>query len=211
MNDYYDEHDDFDDEPITAYCVSCRQKVDIEEPEPVWTRKGLPATRGHCPICGTTVFRMGRTPLHDDKERPAAVQVGTQGKRNAPKLPQNTVYVAYAVADTALAEKLANDLQKVGVAVWLHEHEPDGVKWAGGVHPALKQCARMLVLLSPAIHEDALLETAWRYFRDKRKPIIIAQASPAEPPDAIRRSPRFDFSNGDYKTAFRQMVQELNR
>ena len=56
--DEYHDEDDF--EPIEGYCVRCRESVEIEDPMPVWTRNGLPATRGECPICGGTVFRMGK-------------------------------------------------------------------------------------------------------------------------------------------------------
>lgn len=200
----------FDDEPIEGYCVRCRTMVEIEDPMPVWTRKGMPATRGECPICGGVVFRMGRTAAHAKTSRPAAVQVGSN-KRKQPKLPQDTLYINFALDDELIAEQLADDLRKVGIAVWLHEHHTDGepVHWAGGVHPALKECARMLYVLSPAALDVASVQAAWQFFKDKHKPILIAQIDTAEPPDPIRRSPRFDFS-ADYKAAFRQMVQALS-
>ena len=52
-------------EPITAYCMKDRQTVEIQNPEPVFTKAGRPATRGTCPKCGTTVYRMGATPAHE--------------------------------------------------------------------------------------------------------------------------------------------------
>ena len=36
-----------------------------QNPEPVFTKAGRPATRGTCPKCGTTVYRMGATPAHE--------------------------------------------------------------------------------------------------------------------------------------------------
>ena len=50
-----------DDEEIEAYCMTCKQKTPMENPEAIWTRRGAPGTRGTCSICGTTVFRMGKT------------------------------------------------------------------------------------------------------------------------------------------------------
>ena len=35
------------------------------DPKPVFTANGTPATRGTCEVCGTTLFRMGRTPAHE--------------------------------------------------------------------------------------------------------------------------------------------------
>ncbi|HEX9091683.1 MAG TPA: DNA topoisomerase, partial [Anaerolineales bacterium] len=49
---------------MEAYCVKCRTKREISDPQPVFTSNGTPATRGICPVCGTTLFRMGNTPAH---------------------------------------------------------------------------------------------------------------------------------------------------
>jgi hypothetical protein len=200
--EYYDD----DPEPIEAYCVRCRDTVEIEHPQPVWTRRGLPATRGECPECGGTVFRMGRTDAHSGGPRPAAVKVAPTSRT---RLTPSTAYIAFAENDMSLAAQIADDLQKVGIATWLHETEADDVQWAGGVHPALTECAKMVYVLSPAGLDEASLDAAWRYFKQKGKRIVIAQLAPVDPPDAIRRSPRFDFTR-DYKSAFRQMVQTLS-
>jgi DNA topoisomerase-1 len=37
----------------------------MKNPEPVYTNKGTPATKGICPECGTKLFRMGHTPAHE--------------------------------------------------------------------------------------------------------------------------------------------------
>ncbi len=50
---------------MKAYCVKCRAKREMKNPEPVYTNKGTPATKGICPECGTNLFRMGRTPAHE--------------------------------------------------------------------------------------------------------------------------------------------------
>jgi DNA-directed RNA polymerase subunit RPC12/RpoP len=204
-NEYYGDEED-DDEVLEAYCVRCKQTVEIENPQAVWTRRGMPATRGECPDCGGTVFRMGRTAAHSKMNRPAAVQVGSKSRA---KLPQDTAYINFAAQDESIAQQIAADLEKVGIASWLHETE-SSTQWAGGVHPALTECAQMVLLLSSGSLTSESAEAAWRFFKEKRKPILIAQVEAAEPPDMIRRSQRFDFT-GDYKTAFRQMVQALSQ
>ncbi|MFZ2098267.1 MAG: type I DNA topoisomerase [Anaerolineales bacterium] len=50
---------------MEAYCVKCRTKREMTDPKPVFTTNGTPATRGVCPECGTTLFRMGKTPAHE--------------------------------------------------------------------------------------------------------------------------------------------------
>ncbi len=202
---------DIVDVDIEAYCVRCRETVLVENPLAVWTRKGMPATRGECPICAGTVFRMGKTDAHQRSERPSPVVVGDSNKRKLPQLERDTVYVSFAEADSEFAQSLAADLNNVGITAWLHEIDSQGdVNWAGGVHPALKQCHRMVLVLSPATVGDAQVTATWQFFRTQKRPVVIAQVDDqTAPPDAIRRSPRFDFAS-DYKSAFRQMLQALS-
>ena len=42
-----------------AYCVKCRKTVDIQNPEQVTMKNGRPATKGTCPTCHGSVFRIG--------------------------------------------------------------------------------------------------------------------------------------------------------
>jgi len=206
MTDLHEEHD-HDDEGLEAYCMSCKQTNPIEEPEAVWTRKGTPATRGVCSVCGTTVFRMGGTDAHANMKPPTPVRVaGSTGRGVTSPL---ATFVTCASADADVARQLSEDLQNSGYPTWLDGAEPEeDVAWASGVHPALSECTRMVVVLSPASLASERVSEAWRYFRDKRKPIHLAQVQPAEVPDELRRSPRFDFAE-DYKAALRQLVQAL--
>jgi hypothetical protein len=91
--------------------------------------------------------------------------------------------------------------------VWLHDAD-DNVNWSSGVHPALKECGNMVYVLSETALQDDNVAAAWQFFRDNRKPIIIAQVTSIDPPDPIRRSPRFDM-NADYKSSLRQMVRTI--
>ena len=56
---------------MEAYCVKCKEKREMLEPEPIFTSTGTPATRGICPVCGTKLTRMGGTPAHQGMERPS--------------------------------------------------------------------------------------------------------------------------------------------
>lgn len=50
---------------MEAYCMSCKQKREIHKPEATFTKRGTPATKGTCSVCGTKVFRMGQTEAHE--------------------------------------------------------------------------------------------------------------------------------------------------
>jgi len=66
------------EEILNAYCVKCRQKRPMRDPRPVYAANGSPGTRGTCPVCGTALFRTGRTPAHADLPKP---EVTTRRKR----------------------------------------------------------------------------------------------------------------------------------
>jgi len=58
------------DNSIVAYCMKCRAKQEVENPQPVFTKAGRPATAGTCSVCQTKMFRMGETPAHAGIPKP---------------------------------------------------------------------------------------------------------------------------------------------
>ena len=65
---------------MQAYCVKCREKREIANPEAVFTSTGTPGTRGSCPECGTTIFRMGNTEAHEGLPKPEIVKKPKKAK-----------------------------------------------------------------------------------------------------------------------------------
>ncbi len=57
---------------MEAYCVKCRTKREIQNPEATFTAKGSPVTTGNCPECGTKLYRVGKTPAHEGLTPPQA-------------------------------------------------------------------------------------------------------------------------------------------
>src|SRR5512143_2628090 len=55
---------------MEAYCVKCKTKREMIEAKPEYTAAGTAATRGKCPVCGTTLYRMGATPEHANIPKP---------------------------------------------------------------------------------------------------------------------------------------------
>ncbi len=206
-------HDELDlefdeDDPVEAYCVTCKETIEIEDPLPVWTSKAQAATRGFCPICGNNVFRMGRTHLHRDAQAPKPVQVvpaGSKGKTT------RAAYIVAAVIDAEFAARLGHDLKQIGLNAWVDNgEEVDTTAWSGGVHPALDQCSHLVVILSGFTEKTSSVKNAWEYFRRQRKPVVVVQVEAVDPPDELRSRPRFNFIE-DYKTAFRGLVETLSR
>jgi DNA topoisomerase-1 len=68
---------------MEAYCVKCKTKREMAEPEAVFTASGTPATKGKCPVCGTNLYRMGETEAHAGLPRPEKTPRKTKNGRGA--------------------------------------------------------------------------------------------------------------------------------
>jgi hypothetical protein len=42
-----------------GYCVKCKAKREMVDPQRVTMKNGKPATEGKCPQCGTKIFKIG--------------------------------------------------------------------------------------------------------------------------------------------------------
>src|SRR5215207_9184748 len=58
------------DNTMQAYCVKCKAKRDMQNVEAVFTASGTPGTKGICPVCGTSMYRMGATEAHNNLAKP---------------------------------------------------------------------------------------------------------------------------------------------
>jgi len=65
---------------LEAYCVKCKTKRELKEAVPGFNSAGAPITRGVCPVCGTKMVRIGKTPEHEGLIPPPKVK--RQPKRN---------------------------------------------------------------------------------------------------------------------------------
>lgn len=205
--------DDAPEDTIEAFCMTCKEKTPMENPEPIWTQRGAPGTRGTCSVCGTTMFVMGRTQAHALMRRPEPVQIAEPARtkgRGGRKLEVAVTFINHSVSDAGFAATLAADLNKLGIQTWLAEKSASStVQWATRVHPALVECKNMIVVLSPFGTRTTSVIEAWEFFLQARKPVYVVLAEPTEVPDVLRTKPRFDFSAGDTRAAFRQLVQVL--
>jgi len=56
---------------MEAYCMKCKTKREIKDPVATFNAAGAPVTRGTCPVCGTALYRTGRTPGHEGLSPPS--------------------------------------------------------------------------------------------------------------------------------------------
>ena len=83
---------------MKAYCVKCKDKRDMESPAAEFTATGTPGTRGKCPVCGTTMYRMGRTDAHDGMTPPEITK--RKSKKEKPRSGKLVIVESPAKART---------------------------------------------------------------------------------------------------------------
>ena len=45
---------------MEAYCMKCKTKREMKNPEQITMKNGRPATQGICPVSGTKMFKIGK-------------------------------------------------------------------------------------------------------------------------------------------------------
>lgn len=68
---------------MEAYCMKCKTKREMNDPQATFNAKGSPVTIGICPVCGTKLYRMGRTEAHaglTPPEKPVKLEKPRHGK-----------------------------------------------------------------------------------------------------------------------------------
>ena len=62
---------------MEAYCMKCKTKREMKDPIAMFNAKGSPVTVGVCTVCGTKLYRMGKTEAHEGltpPEKPVKVE-----------------------------------------------------------------------------------------------------------------------------------------
>lgn len=50
-----------EEQRMEAYCLKCRTKREMDNAQQVTMKNGKPATKGVCPKCGTSMYRIGKS------------------------------------------------------------------------------------------------------------------------------------------------------
>lgn len=96
---------------MEAYCFKCKEKREIQDPIADFNSRGAPVTRGVCSVCGTRMFRIGRTSAHEGLTPPEVIKsTKKKEKTNAKSQKRNGKMVI--VESPAKARTVGNFLGK---------------------------------------------------------------------------------------------------
>lgn len=71
---------------MIGYCVKCREKREMLDPKAEYSASGSPGTRGTCPVCGSTIYKMGYTEAHEGLPKPKVTRSKKREVRRSGKL-----------------------------------------------------------------------------------------------------------------------------
>lgn len=71
---------------MEAYCMKCKTKREMKDPAAGFNAKGSPVTIGVCPVCGTKLYKMGRTDAHAGLTPPPKPEKQVKEEKRSGKL-----------------------------------------------------------------------------------------------------------------------------
>ncbi len=100
-----------------AYCMKCKAKRPIQDAQAVYTSSGQPATRGICPVCGTTLYQMGATPAHEGLPKPERAPKKKAGKGSIPVKRKGKLVIVESPAKAKTIEHYLGKDYKVKASI----------------------------------------------------------------------------------------------
>jgi hypothetical protein len=120
-------------------------------------------------------------------------------------------FVAYARDDAAFALKLVNDLRSAGADVWIDQLDiAPGEPWDRAIQQALRECAALVVVLSPAMASSENVMDEVNAALDAKKLVLPVLRSPCDIPYRLKRIEYIDFSTLDYDTGLFCLLKVLH-
>jgi len=122
------------------------------------------------------------------------------------------VFLCYARKDEDFVLKLAANLKERGVPVWLDQWDiPPSADWDLTIDDALYDCARFLIVLSPAARASREVRGELRTALDENKPIVPVLYQKCRIPRQLRLIQHVDFTSSgpDDETLLRQVLRAV--
>ena len=119
------------------------------------------------------------------------------------------VFLSYARRDAHGVLKLARDLRAAGIKLWVDQLDiPPGARWDDAVQTALKTCASVLVVLSPASVESQNVLNEVAYALNKNKGMFPVLFDDCDIPLQLTRFNNIDLRT-DYESGLQRLLQAL--
>lgn len=120
------------------------------------------------------------------------------------------IFISYARADSEFALKLAKDLRSAGANLWLDQLDLSaGDRWDIAVEKALKDCACLLVVLSPtSVNSNNVMDEV-SFALENHKKVVPVLYRRCDIPFRIQRLQYIDLTAA-YNDGFTQLLRALS-
>lgn len=117
-----------------------------------------------------------------------------------------TTFISYSRVDTDFVVKLAKELRKEGVDLWLDQIDiGPGDRWDKAVQKALKECHSLLIIYSPdSVASENVLDEVYYVLGEKRKVIPVLYKN-CDIPFRLKRLQYIDFTE-NYGQGMKKLV-----
>ena len=106
----------------------------------------------------------------------------------------NRVFICYSRKDEDFVLKLATNLKRQGVPIWLDQWDiPAGANWNRTIEKALNECTRLLLVLSPSSVESDEVQCEWLSALDEKKIVVPILYKPCRMPFRLKPIQYIDF------------------
>ena len=73
------------DDKLQVYCLKCKARRDMIDPQAIYSRAGIPGRKGVCAECGSALFRRGKTEAHAHIPKPEKIEKPARKKTTGRK------------------------------------------------------------------------------------------------------------------------------
>jgi hypothetical protein len=128
----------------------------------------------------------------------------------APAAEPHTCFLSYSRADEEFAVRWANDLQALGVAIWVDRFNiRPSEHWDRAIERAIRACQKMVVILSPRSVASENVADEISLAIDAGKSVIPVMIEPCSLPLRLTRRHLIDVAAG-YDAALQQCFAEID-
>src|SRR6185369_5037498 len=82
------------------------------------------------------------------------------------------VFISYCREDQSYVDWLARFLVEAGIEVWYDHHLERGGAFPRVIAQQIRECAALVVVMSPAAEESEWVDREVKYARDRGKPVL---------------------------------------
>jgi 8-oxo-dGTP pyrophosphatase MutT (NUDIX family) len=177
------------------------QAVLAEEREFLYAEEARQVIRRACEI-------LNDVPLAERHASPELQSISAPNSRKSMS-GQADCFISYSRQDSSFVDWLVNTLSAQGFSIWLDRNDiQSGEVWDDRIDAALRSCAIMLLILSPAAMNSSAVSEEWKFFLGLDKPVLPLLLEACDPHFRIAKLQYIDFRT-DRETALSLLTERM--